>query len=202
MRTRAQWVIGVDEAGRGPLAGPVAVGVVLAPKGFDIKKAFPGVADSKKLSEKKREAIFSMLERWSDDDVRYAVVFASAKTIDGKGISAAIRESVAQGVRMLAPNARDGCVLLDGSLHAPAAYTQRTIIKGDATEPIISLASIAAKVTRDRRMKKLAQKYPVYGFERHKGYGTKAHYAALQQHGLSPEHRTTYLTNVLPRIQK
>ena len=213
MRTKGQWVIGVDEAGRGPLAGPVAVGVVLAPKGFNIKKAFPGVADSKKLSEKKREEIFALLQPNyggpSSGLVRYVVMFASAKEIDKKGIVVAIRHAVARGLKQLLekttevrpPYIKAGplCleVLLDGSLHAPAEYAQKTIIKGDVTEPIISLASIAAKVTRDRLMQRLAKKYPGYGFEQHKGYGTKGHYEALMRHGLSPEHRKTFLTKLL-----
>lgn len=195
------FIIGVDEAGRGPLAGPVAVGVVMVPKGFTVKKAFPGVADSKKLSAKKREEIFALLAERPQQGVRCTVVFASAKMIDKKGISVAIRESVAKGVRLLTADIKAGplCVevLLDGSLCAPSEYKQKTIIKGDVTEPIISLASIAAKVTRDRLMQRLAQKYPGYGFERHKGYGTKAHYAALTRLGLSPEHRTTFLKKSL-----
>lgn len=183
-------MIGIDEAGRGPLAGPVAVGIVLAPKGFSIRKAFPGVADSKKLSEKKREHVFALLKQHSS--VRYLVVFASAKQIDRVGIAKAIGQLVTKGIRTIAPDATTVRVLLDGSLKAPAEYRQKTIIRGDASEPIISLASIAAKVSRDRLMQKLAKKYPEYGFEIHKGYGTRAHYAALKKYGASPIHRRSF----------
>jgi ribonuclease HII len=186
-----KFVIGVDEAGRGPLAGPVAVGIVLAPAGFDIKKAFPGVNDSKQLSEAKREEIFELLK--AQTKVKYAVRFASHDIIDSKGISYAIRGAVARGIRSLAPDPRDVHVLLDGSLKAPDIYEQETIIGGDGSAPIIGLASIAAKVSRDRLMKRLAKLYPEYLFEQHKGYGTALHYAMLAKYGPCIIHRRTYL---------
>jgi ribonuclease HII len=186
-----RFVLGVDEAGRGPLAGPVAVGIVLAPAGLDIAKVFPGVNDSKQLSEKERERIFELLK--AQNKVRWCVRYASHATIDSKGISYGIRAAVARGVRLLAPAPRDVRVLLDGSLHAPEEYAQETIIGGDASEPIISLASIAAKVSRDRLMKRLAKIYPEYLFEKHKGYGTALHYAMLEKYGPCAIHRRTYL---------
>lgn len=186
-------LIGVDEAGRGPLAGPVAVGVVAVPQDFDIRGIFPGVADSKVLSEKKREEIYTVLERLHGEGVlSYTVVFASAKVIDMQGITAAVRDSVYKGVRQLAPDAQRVLVQLDGLLNAPEGYNQQTIIRGDATEPVISLASIAAKVSRDRLMKSLAQQFPEYGFEQHKGYGTAAHRAAIAKFGLCEAHRKSY----------
>lgn len=185
--------MGIDEAGRGPLAGPVAVGVVLAPAFFDIKENFPGVADSKVLSPKKREELFSLLQSYTDSGaLRYMVVFASPKCIDTQGITRAVRSCIYKGVRTLAPEPDDHHILLDGLLHAPPQYSQETIIRGDATEPIISLASIAAKVMRDRLMHKMAQRYPGYGFENHVGYATREHRDAIMQLGLCDIHRVTY----------
>lgn len=193
MARMTEFLIGVDEAGRGPLAGPVAVGVVLAPAFFDIAKNFPGVADSKALSPKKREEIFSMLEEFTRvGALRYIVVFASAQVIDTKGITSAVHSCVYKGVRSLAPDPADHAVLLDGLLKAPDEYTQQTIIGGDASEPIISLASIAAKVKRDRLMHRLAKKFPKYGFDEHKGYATPQHYKAIKKFGLCAIHRRTF----------
>jgi len=193
-----QFILGVDEAGRGPLAGPVAVGVVAVPEGFDVAKEFPGVADSKKLSEKKREKIFEMLlSRVALGDARYTVEFESAETIDKEGIAVVIRRAVARGVNSFVaehasvPPAFH--ILLDGSLRAPPEYSQETIINGDELIPIISLASIAAKVTRDHLMCVLAEKYPEYGFEKHKGYGTRAHYDAIMKYGQCSIHRKSFL---------
>lgn len=194
-----QYVVGVDEAGRGPLAGPVAVGVVMVPQNFNIKKVFPGVADSKKLTEKKREEIYTLLQQAQrNETLRYVVVFTSAQMIDRDGITKAVRDAVWRGVhklvcRDLAPREQSSVrVLLDGLLVAPPEYVQKTIIRGDATEPIISLASIAAKVERDRLMVEYAKKFPNYGFEVHKGYGTQKHLAAIKKFGLCAIHRTTF----------
>lgn len=187
-------MLGVDEAGRGPLAGPVAVGVVAVPEGFAVAAEFPGVADSKKLSEKKREKLFGMLEKRAEQgDVRFAVEFESAAAIDREGIAFSIRHALARGVRALAPDAALTRVQLDGALRAPDDYAQETIIHGDALIPLISLASIAAKVARDRLMSALAIEYPQYGFEKHKGYGTRAHYDALARHGPCAIHRLSFL---------
>ncbi|MDE2173248.1 MAG: ribonuclease HII [Patescibacteria group bacterium] len=187
-------MLGVDEAGRGPLAGPVAVGLVAVPEGYDVAKEFPGVADSKKLSPMKREKIFTLLEmRAARGDIRFLVEFEDAETIDKEGIAAALRRAVARGARSLAPNAALARMLLDGALRAPTDYVQQTIIGGDANIPLISLASIAAKVTRDRLMTELSVPYPEYGFERHKGYGTEAHYEALRKHGPCTIHRRSFL---------
>ena len=187
-------ILGVDEAGRGPLAGPVSVGVVRVPLNFDIRAAFPGVNDSKQLSENMRETIYKEMEaRAKAGEISFCVRFAAASTIDKLGITRAVRKSVWSGVRMLAPDPTEVRVLLDGLLHAPEEYEQETIIKGDAKEPVISLASIAAKVRRDRLMKRLAFAYPEYFFEVHKGYGTKKHYEALKKWGPSDIHRLTFL---------
>lgn len=199
-----RYTLGVDEAGRGPLAGPVSVGVVAVPEGFDVAREFPGVADSKKLSEKKREEIFAMLEtRVASGDARFRVEFESAETIDKEGIAVVIRRAVARGVNTLAEECGHPVstglltpgvhILLDGALRAPVEYAQETIINGDELVPIISLASIAAKVVRDRLMVELSVQYPLYGFEKHKGYGTKAHYEALLKYGPCALHRRSFL---------
>ncbi|MFA5942444.1 MAG: ribonuclease HII [Candidatus Paceibacterota bacterium] len=204
------FTLGVDEAGRGPLAGPVAVGVAIVSEGFDVAKEFPGVADSKKLSEKKREKIFEMLlARVARGDARYTVEFESAESIDNEGIAVVIRRAVARGVDSLAKCGHPVStsiltpgvhILLDGGLRAPEEYEQETIINGDELVPLISLASIAAKVSRDRLMRELAKGYPEYGFEKHKGYGTKAHYEALQKHGLCAIHRRSFVHIDLPAV--
>ena len=189
-----RFTLGVDEAGRGPLAGPVSVGVAAVPEGFDVAKEFLGVADSKKLSEKKREKIFQMLTaRAVQGDVRFVVEFESAETIDREGIATAVRRALWRGVNALAPDAALVKIQLDGALRAPPEYAQETIINGDELIPLISLASIAAKVSRDRLMVELALTYPQYGFEKHKGYGTAAHYEMLQKHGLSAIHRRSFI---------
>lgn len=191
-----RFVLGVDEAGRGPLAGPVAVGVIAADAGFDILAAFPGLNDSKKLSEKKREALFEKLVELSDEGIiRVAVILKSAKEIDGRGIAVAVRMAADEGIRKLLPDPQEGKVWLDGSLRAPDEYEQETVIGGDGIVPAIMLASIAAKVSRDRHMVRLAEKYPEYDFAKHKGYGTKAHIQLIRELGLSDLHRRSFCRN-------
>ncbi|MDB5189714.1 MAG: rnhB [Parcubacteria group bacterium] len=187
-------IVGIDEAGRGPLAGPVAVGLVRAPADFDFLTIFPGLNDSKKMTEKNRERIFELLqERVSIGEISYLVAMPTAEQIDKYGIAVVIRTAIESGLSKLVTENEPHKVWLDGSLKAPAQYDQETVIGGDALIPAIMLASVAAKVTRDRLMVELAQEYPVYGFERHKGYGTKAHIAALREHGLSSVHRATFI---------
>lgn len=184
-------ILGVDEAGRGPLAGPVFVAGTLAQQDFDFFDAFPGLNDSKKLTEKRREELFTLLE--GHPFVRYTIAYAEASVIDEQGITTAVSRATHEVVRTLLPNPRLGRILLDGLLHAPHEYMQETIIRGDASEPSIMLASVVAKVLRDRHMRLLSKQYPLYGFERHKGYGTKAHYDALSLLGPSAIHRLTFL---------
>ena len=195
------FLVGVDEAGRGPLAGPVAVGLVIVPAFMDIRETFPGVADSKVLTPEKREELFELLERYAEYGiVRYCVEFASARVIDERGISFAVRRCIYKGIQHLAPEPDGHTVLLDGLLRAPKGYVQKTIIGGDASEPVISLASVAAKVKRDRLMHKLAKQYPGYGFEAHKGYATPKHYEAIKQLGLCDIHRRTYGLDEVEKI--
>jgi ribonuclease HII len=195
MLGRMALILGVDEAGRGPLAGPVAVGVIAVENNIDLLAMFPGLNDSKQLSEKNRERLYELLLTIvAQDIVRFHVTLVSAEHIDEKGIVHAVRTGVNEGIRVLMSDPSQGKVFLDGSLKASDEYTQETIIGGDAKIPAIMLASVAAKVTRDRYMvSTVAERFPGYGFEQHKGYGTKAHYAALTAHGLCSEHRRTFL---------
>ena len=191
-------VVGVDEAGRGPLAGPVAVGVIAVSEGYNILEHFLGLNDSKKLSEKKREILFKTLqEQIKEGNVRAVVCLSSASMIDDKGIAFAVRHALDRGVRKLLPNPEEGKVWLDGSLKAPAEYAQETVIGGDGLIPAIMLASIAAKVTRDQLMLKTEGKYPLYGFASHKGYGTKTHIEAIRKYGPCEEHRRSFLKNIV-----
>lgn len=195
-------IVGVDEAGRGPIAGPVAMGIVVAPEDFDFLKIFPGLNDSKKMSEKARENTFAtLLAQVEAGQLRYHVALRSAVLIDSEGIVPSVYSGVEEGIRALMPDASQGRVVLDGSLLAPREYAQKTIIGGDGIEPAIMLASVAAKVTRDRLMVELAKEYPLYGFEQHKGYGTKAHYEAIRNHGVSKEHRLSFLSRFLETEQ-
>jgi len=185
-------LIGVDEAGRGPLAGPVAVGVVALLPGFDVKREFPGVTDSKLLSRQKREILFTKIEsRASRGDLFFTVRMSDHRYIDRHGIVRAVEAAVWAGVRELAAPAH-GFVMLDGLLKAPPSYAQRTVIAGDLRVPVISLASILAKVTRDRLMEALSVRYPEYHFHQNMGYGTPEHLRALRRHGLSDIHRRSY----------
>lgn len=191
-----KYIIGIDEAGRGPLAGPVAVGAVMAPSGFS-KKILKGVRDSKKLSEKLRESWFLKLSKESLG-LRFSVSFAGSSLIDKKGISAAVRVAVKRCLEKLEAKPEECFILLDGALKAPKKFIfQKTIIGGDDLEPIISIASIVAKVKRDRKMLRLARIYPEYGFGRHKGYGTAEHCRTIRKRGLCRIHRRSFVKNLL-----
>ena len=196
-RNAKKYVIGIDEVGRGPIAGPVAVGafVFLDEKA---KKLFKGVKESKQLTEAQREEWFSIIEHVAKDGLAdFCVTFQDEKIIDRKGLSYAIRTALSVSLRNLKVEPSNASVLLDGGLKAPITYeNQKTIIKGDEKETVIALASICAKVLRDRRMNKLAKKYPQYSFEKHKGYGTRAHYAAIRKNGLLAVHRKSFLKTI------
>ena len=189
----ARLLVGVDEAGRGPLAGPVSVGAVIVSQRFDVMQAFPDVKDSKLLTAAKREEIYEEIRlRTEAGDIRFCVRFSKNSYIDAFGITKAVHRAIASGVRALAGRGEGVHVFLDGLLHAPLQYEQETIIHGDALVPIISLASVVAKVRRDRLMRRLARSFPNYGFEQHKGYATKQHYVAIERFGLCAIHRKTY----------
>lgn len=195
-----QTIIGIDEAGRGPIAGPVAVGAVSwkmddGQVTQEIKKLLPEIKDSKQLSEKKREEIFNGIVALSKTtSLRYSVALVDSTYIDRWGIVPAIRQGIAGVLKKVVDETKDAEIMLDGGLKAPEIFVnQKTYIRGDATHLPIALASIAAKVLRDRHMIVLAQKHPEYGFEKHKGYGTKAHYTALAEFGETEEHRKSFL---------
>ena len=200
---RIDYEIGIDEAGRGPLAGPVAVGAVVF-KTKDksrLKRVFKEIRgkDSKKLTAREREKWFEIIKtEKKKGNLHFAVSFVGARIIDKRGIVIAIRTALSRSLEKVNTNPKTTNVLLDGGLHAPQKYQyQKTIIRGDESELSISLASIAAKVLRDRKMVRLAQKYPAYGFDKHKGYGTKYHCQRILKHGPSHEHRISFLTRIL-----
>jgi ribonuclease HII len=192
-------IVGVDEAGRGPIAGPVSIGVCVVLGGFRIPKSVSGVPlrDSKKLSERGRGIWFAKIKEWQKDGkLDFHVSLVSEKIIDKKGIVFAINSGISKSFKKL-KIANSSNIFLDGGLRVPIEFKkQKTIIKGDEKIAVISLASICAKVTRDFYMKKLAKKYPEYGFEIHKGYGTRAHYASIKKHGKSEVHRKSFLKNI------
>ena len=175
---------GVDEAGRGPLAGPVCAAAVILPRGLEI----PGLNDSKKLTEKKREELF---DRIVDSAVSYGIAFGSVEEIETLNILGATFLAMNRAIEQLKPQPE--LALIDGNRNAGITVSSRCVIKGDATCADIAAASILAKVTRDRLMLELAAQYPEYHFEQHKGYGTKLHYEALREFGPSPVHRPSFL---------
>jgi len=189
-------IVGVDEAGRGPLAGPVSVGIAVIPHDFDWE-LLPGVTDSKKLSEKRREEIYRIARRLKKEGLLdYKVSLVHAKTIDTKGINPCIRSAIQRVFTGLCLDPEHTDVRLDGLLRAPDEFVvQETITKGDAKEKVIGLASIMAKVTRDRYMTRISAQYTAYDFHIHKGYGTKRHREAIQEYGLSDIHRRSYCKN-------
>ena len=181
-------VIGVDEAGRGPLVGSVVAAAVAFPPGYRID----GLTDSKKLSEKKREALYNQIT----SECYWSFAQSNSNEIDQINIleatMLAMKKAVEQLMLLLEDNSQTISVLVDGN-RCPDIENCRAIIKGDLTEPVISAASIIAKVTRDRQMIALDQEYPEYGFSKHKGYGTKAHLEALANFGpIQGQHRFTF----------
>ena len=186
-------VIGIDEAGRGPLAGPVAVGVVRVVDALAVRKLFPKTKDSKQLSEEKREVWFRQIQKLKKEgSLTYGSALISASQIDSKGIVEAIRIGMKKALSLAGARSTD-VIKLDGGLKAPLQFkNQKTYIKGDATHLEIALASICAKVLRDRRMCLYAKTYPNYGIEVHKGYGTAAHIRAIKKYGLSKLHRKSF----------
>lgn len=191
-----RFIIGIDEAGRGPLAGPVAVGAAMVGEDFDWSLV-RGAKDSKQMTPNSREALYeTMCALRESGAIDFAVAFSSSKYIDTYGIVPAIKSALERALVSITkdePPSENCEVLLDGGLRAPERFAnQKTIIRGDASEPVISLASIAAKVERDRLMCSLSARYPAYGFEIHKGYGTAAHRKAIAAEGLSQVHRATF----------
>ncbi|MES2214201.1 MAG: ribonuclease HII [Patescibacteria group bacterium] len=186
-------LIGIDEAGRGPLAGPVSVGAVIVRADFN-KKFFKGIKDSKKLSKEDRELWFSLaIESKKRDELDFAVSLVSENVIDKHGIAFAIRLGIKRCLQKIKATPDDQ-IFLDGALYAPEEFShQLTVIRGDEKIPVISLASVCAKVTRDRYMVKISKKYPEYGFHINKGYGTLMHRTAIKKYGIADPHRTSFL---------
>ena len=183
-------VCGVDEAGRGPLAGPVCAAAVILPAGLVIE----GVNDSKKLSEKKREELFPVI---CEKALAYGIGWADEREIDEINILQATYRAMKRAVESL-PLTAD-YALIDGNRMPPLAIPGTTIIKGDALSMSIAAASILAKVSRDRVMVQFSREYPQYGFEQHKGYGTAAHVQALREYGPCPLHRQSFLQKILEK---
>lgn len=177
-------ICGVDEAGRGPLAGPVYAAAVILPRGLEL----PGLDDSKKLTEKKRENLFELIR---ENAVAYSIASASEKEIDDINILGATYLAMNRAIEGLSIKA--DFALIDGNRSEGIDIANRTVVGGDGIYSCIAAASILAKVSRDRFMLEMAEKYPEYAFERHKGYGTKLHYELLREHGPSEIHRMTFL---------
>ena len=177
-------VCGVDEAGRGPLAGPVCAAAVILPP----ELAIPGLNDSKKLTDKKRRELYDVI---TAEAVSYGIAFADEKEIDEINILQATFLAMARAMEQLTQQPE--LALVDGNRAKDFGLPVRTIVKGDSLSASIAAASILAKVTRDRLMEQYDETYPQYGFAVHKGYGTKRHYEALREFGPSPIHRMTFL---------
>jgi len=222
-----RYIVGIDEVGRGPLAGPVAVCAFLIKDDSFLKNSdknkLPKLKDSKKLSKIQREKWFDYCKSAKDEGLcDFAVCFVSPENIDKFGIAKCIQKALNQSLDKvvssevlfascmrgegrpsqkepqtalgLLNNPTSFQIYLDGGLHAPKEYSfQETIIRGDELHPVISCASIMAKVSRDRIMINYAKVYPEYGFDKHVGYGTKAHYVAIKKHGQTPIHRKTFI---------
>ena len=179
-----QLISGVDEAGRGPLAGPVCAAAVILPKHLQI----PGLNDSKKLTDKKRRELFPVIQ---EQAIAYGIGLASESEIDEINILQATFLAMRRALDQL--SVRPEIALIDGNRETDFGLPVKTVVKGDSLSANIAAASILAKVTRDNIMVEQAQQYPEYGFEIHKGYGTKAHYEALRTYGPCPIHRKTFL---------
>ncbi len=178
-------IAGVDEAGRGPLAGPVCAAAVILPKDIEID----GINDSKKLTEKKRDALFDIIKEVA---VAYCVEFVYPDVIDDINIKNATALAMHRAVENLSEKA--DFVIIDGNDNFPYDIPFEYVIKGDAKSQTIAAASILAKVSRDRLMVELDEKYPQYGLKKHKGYGTKTHMEAIQQFGVTDIHRKSFMT--------
>lgn len=181
-------VCGVDEAGRGPLAGPVCAGAVILPGNIDLEAELPGLNDSKKLTDKKRRELYEKIKSCA---LAWGVGFASHEEIDKINILQATYLAMHRAVEQLASVPE--VVLVDGNRDPGFEMETELVVKGDSRSASIAAASILAKVTRDDVMLRMAELYPQYDFEVHKGYGTKKHYAALSAHGPSPIHRMSFL---------
>lgn len=195
-----KYIVGIDEVGRGPLAGPVAVGAVAVECDFD-PSFWKGIKDSKKLSHQKRVSWINKVKEFNkagSKNILFSVSYVGSATIDKIGINTAIARAIKRSIARLNVNPEECLVLLDGGLRAPQIYrNQRTIIRGDESQPVISLASIIAKSHRDAKMERLSEKYPGFGFEENKGYGTYQHVKRIRMFGMCEIHRRSFLKKFL-----
>lgn len=180
-------ICGIDEAGRGSLAGPVCAAAVILPPGLEL----PGLNDSKRLSDVRRRTLYDQIV---EQALSYGIAMATEAEIDDINILQATFLAMRRAVAQL--TITPAMVLVDGNRDPGLELPTQTIVGGDGKSANIAAASILAKVTRDRYMEQLAQEYPAYGFEVHKGYGTKRHYAAILEHGVTPVHRRSFLKNL------
>lgn len=177
-------ICGVDEAGRGPLAGPVCTAAVILPEGYEI----PGLNDSKQLTDKKRRELFPIIK---EQAIAYGISMVDEKIIDEINILNATFQAMHEAIAQLEP--KPDLALIDGNRVTDFGVEAMAVVKGDAKDASIAAASILAKVTRDMYMEKMDQEYPQYGFAVHKGYGTRRHYDAIREYGMCPIHRQTFL---------
>ena len=187
-----EYVCGVDEAGRGPLCGPVVAAACILPRGFVIEE----LNDSKKLTEKKREQLFDEI---TQNAIAYSIAASSVEEINETNILDATLKAMRKAVSGLSVPA--DFILVDGNICKGFESPARAVVKGDATSPSIAAASILAKVTRDRLCIELDREYPEYGIAKHKGYGTAAHYAALETYGVPPIYRTKFLRSFYEKLE-
>lgn len=196
-------LVGIDEVGRGPIAGPLCMGgcALLRERAAEFYRYMHGLRDSKRLTPANREQWASTLYMCAKKGIcQLSLAFVSEQTIDERGLAYALRIAADTVLSSLSIVPSDSFVMLDGALKAPSIYRfQESIINGDEQEPLIAAASVIAKVRRDRHMVKLAAQYPNYGFEKHKGYGTKSHYRALSMLGPCELHRKSFLSECSKR---
>ena len=191
-----KYIVGIDEVGRGPIAGPVTVCAfcVAVNNMKKVHKSLEGITDSKKLTVKKREAYFTKIKELKDQGlIQAGVSVVSAKIIDTQGIIFALNLALVRSLEKLNLDPKETFVYLDGGLYAPDEYDQETVIKGDSKIWHISAASVVAKVLRDKKMVEHGNEYPEYGFAQHKGYGTQKHREAIKKHGITILHRSTWI---------
>jgi ribonuclease HII len=192
-------LVGIDEVGRGPIAGPLCLGgcALLRHRSGEFYRRTRGLKDSKQLSPRERERFAQVLKDCEKRGIcTLSLSFVSSQVIDIRGLTQALRSAIRQVLRALVVEPKESFIMLDGSLRAPDTFPfQESVIGGDEQELLIAAASVIAKVERDHYMVRLAARYPEYGFEVHKGYGTKKHYEALRRHGVSPLHRRSFLQN-------
>jgi len=203
--SRIKYIIGIDEVGRGPLAGPLTLGAVLIKRNTwgtesSVKKSFfKNIRDSKQLTPLGRAIWFEKAKVAQKATLlEYKVSFVSSKLVDSLGLATTTRIAIKRSLKKFKITPDETLVLLDGGLKAPREFIyQKTIIRGDETEPVISLASIMAKVLRDRRMEKLSLEYPHFDFHIHKGYGTKRHISLIKKFGPCEIHRRSFIKNII-----